>query len=79
MLTDNEYYFRPMDAKPENQPRRPPGRYETLRNAVEVAPLRPLRIPTDRLMAGRREIVLQHGAEEYRLRVTSLGKLILTK
>lgn len=37
------------------------------------------RIPTDRLMGGRREIVLLHGLEEYRLRVTSTGKLLLTK
>jgi hemin uptake protein HemP len=31
------------------------------------------------LMAGRRDVVLVHGAEEYLLRITSLGKLILTK
>jgi hemin uptake protein HemP len=31
------------------------------------------------LMRGRREIVVQHGIEEYRLRVTAAGKLILTK
>jgi hemin uptake protein HemP len=37
------------------------------------------RIPSDRLMAGRREIIIQHGDEEYRLRVTAAGKLILTK
>ncbi|MBN9086352.1 MAG: hemin uptake protein HemP [Reyranella sp.] len=41
--------------------------------------VRPLRISTDRLMGGRREIVLQHGLEEYRLRITSAGKLLLTK
>ena len=39
----------------------------------------PLRISTDRLMGGRREIVLQHGLEEYRLRITAAGKLLLTK
>jgi len=37
------------------------------------------RISTDLLMGGRREIVLQHGPYEYRLRITSAGKLILTK
>lgn len=31
------------------------------------------------LLAGRREIVILHGTVEYRLRVTSQGKLILTK
>ena len=30
-------------------------------------------------MAGRRVIVIRHGAEEYRLRITGAGKLILTK
>ncbi len=44
-----------------------------------LLPPRPLRISTDRLMGGRREIVLQHGLEEYRLRITSTGKLLLTK
>lgn len=44
-----------------------------------AAPLRPPRISTERLLGGRREIVLQHGLEEYRLRVTAAGKLILTK
>jgi hemin uptake protein HemP len=39
----------------------------------------PLRVSTDRLMGGRREIVLQHGLEEYRLRITAAGKLLLTK
>lgn len=43
------------------------------------APARPPRLSTERLMGGRREIVLQHGPEEYRLRITSTGKLILTK
>ena len=68
-----------MDTTPENQSRRPPSRIGRVPTAVEGTPLRPLRIATDRLMGGRREIVLQHGDEEYRLRITSLGKLILTK
>ncbi|MFI4999002.1 MAG: hemin uptake protein HemP [Reyranellales bacterium] len=37
------------------------------------------RVTTDQLMRGRREIILQHGVEEYRLRITAAGKLILTK
>lgn len=37
------------------------------------------RVSTEQLMRGRREIVVQHGAEEYRLRITAAGKLILTK
>ena len=31
------------------------------------------------LFQGEREIVIRHGAEEYRLRITRTGKLILTK
>jgi len=46
---------------------------------ARVAPLRPPRISTERLMGNRREIILQHGVDEYRLRITSTGKLILTK
>jgi hemin uptake protein HemP len=46
---------------------------------ARIARPQPLRISTDRLLAGRREIVLQHGLEEYRLRITSAGKLLLTK
>lgn len=43
------------------------------------APARPRRIASDRLMAGMREIIIEHGADEYRLRITGSGKLILTK
>ena len=73
-----------MQQKPENQLVAPAGRpglaaggYAAV--AIEVAPRRPPRITTDRLMQGHREIVVQHGREEYRLRITGLGKLILTK
>ena len=34
---------------------------------------------SDRLLAGRNEISITHGDSIYRLRLTSLGKLILTK
>ena len=37
------------------------------------------RIHVQDLMAGAREAVLLHDSEEYRLRLTSNGKLILTK
>lgn len=36
-------------------------------------------IDSQRLLAGGRELVIQHGAEEYRLRLTRNDKLILTK
>lgn len=37
------------------------------------------RIATSELMAGEREIILDHDGKEYRLRITALGKLILTR
>jgi hemin uptake protein HemP len=39
----------------------------------------PLRIAADALFRGRRELIILHNADEYRLRATSNGKLILTK
>lgn len=51
----------------------------TLRSsrAQSAAPMR--RLTTEALMAGAREVILEHRGEHYRLRVTSNGKLILTK
>lgn len=40
---------------------------------------RPPRIDSRQLLQGGREIVIVHGADEYRLRLTAAGKLILTK
>jgi hemin uptake protein HemP len=37
------------------------------------------RIASEQLMAGKREIIIEHGQDEYRLRITGSGKLILTK
>jgi len=37
------------------------------------------RLPSDSLLAGMNEIEIEHGASIYRLRITPLGKLILTK
>ena len=37
------------------------------------------RIAVSELLNGGREVVLLHGGDEYRLRLTSNGKLILTK
>lgn len=31
------------------------------------------------LLAGHREVIIQHGSDRYRLRLTSNGKLILIK
>jgi hemin uptake protein HemP len=37
------------------------------------------RISTADLMQGAREVIIVHGGEEYVLRITKTGKLILTK
>ena len=37
------------------------------------------RVTSAELLRGARELVIQHGADEYRLRLTSKQKLILTK
>ena len=39
----------------------------------------PSRLSTDRLFNGARELIIEHAGEAYRLRITSKGKLILTK
>jgi hemin uptake protein HemP len=36
-------------------------------------------VSSDDLMAGETVIIIQHGKDEYRLRLTASGKLILTK
>lgn len=36
------------------------------------------RVTSDALLAGGREVVIEHAGREYRLRLTSNGKLILT-
>ncbi|NQV27261.1 MAG: hemin uptake protein HemP [Rhodopirellula sp.] len=36
-------------------------------------------ISTDRLFGGRDEILIRHGNDTYRLRITRAGKLILNK
>jgi hemin uptake protein HemP len=37
------------------------------------------RVSSEALLGNQREIEIQHGAQLYRLRLTALGKLILTK
>jgi hemin uptake protein HemP len=43
------------------------------------APKNLRRIRSDELLKGDREIIIIHDDKEYRLRLTSLGKLILTR
>lgn len=37
------------------------------------------RLPIDALLDGKPEVIIEHAGEDYRLRITSKGKLILTK
>ncbi|MGE0190377.1 MAG: hemin uptake protein HemP [Steroidobacteraceae bacterium] len=39
----------------------------------------PHRLSIDVLLDGRPELIIEHAGAEYRLRITSKGKLILTK
>jgi hemin uptake protein HemP len=46
---------------------------------ADQRPAQPPRVESSSLFGNAREIVIVHGNEEYRLRQTSQGKLILTK
>ena len=37
------------------------------------------RLKVSELLGGQREAILEHGGQDYRLRITANGKLILTK
>ena len=39
----------------------------------------PVQSRSEDLLQGRRELLIQHGDEQYRLRLTRMNKLILTK
>jgi hemin uptake protein HemP len=45
----------------------------------EAAGSAPLVVDSATLMAGRRELIIRHGEDTYRLRITASNKLILTK
>jgi hemin uptake protein HemP len=47
--------------------------------AREAAPRDGVRIASTELFRGRREIVIVHRGQEYRLHITKADKLILTK
>jgi len=44
-----------------------------------VQPQRPVRLQVATLLEGGREAILEHAGQDYRLRITANGKLILTK
>ena len=47
--------------------------------APETTDRQPLILESSELLAGRRELLIRHGAATYRLRLTASDKLILTK
>lgn len=57
-----------------NQPPRAARAAESTTGAAS-----PLVVDSATLMGGRRELIIRHGDEVYRLRITASNKLILTK
>ncbi|MGZ4969397.1 MAG: hemin uptake protein HemP [Methylobacter sp.] len=51
----------------------------TLSAKQEIAPALRQRLQSTELFGTAREVVIEHAGEEYRLRLTRQGKLILTK
>jgi hemin uptake protein HemP len=60
--------------QPTTSPPRPPAASARRRAGFELR-----RVHSDELLAGSQEIEIIHRNQCYRLRITSLGKLILTK
>lgn len=56
-----------------------PSKKDSLNSFIENGTPKLRRVTSDELLAGQNELVILHGGEEYRLRKTSKGKLILTK
>ena len=57
-----------------------PFRLLSLKRSGDAAPAAPVRsVSSQTLLAGGRELVIQHQGSEYRLRLTRNDKLILTK
>lgn len=62
-------------AAAEERPPRDPAASETTRSS----PTRPVRVQVSEILHGGREAILEHAGQDYRLRITANGKLILTK
>ena len=56
----------------------PPTGRGTMVNTGGARPA-PARVNIDTILRGRQEVIIEHRDEEYRLRITSNGKLLLTK
>ncbi len=62
-----------MNKRPE-----PPPQAETHPDALASPQAGLRRVPASDLLGGQRELLIVHGGREYRLRLTSKGRLILT-
>ena len=56
-----------------------PLRDEPRPTQTQLQPAEPPRLKVSDLLAGGREAILEHSGQDYRLRITASGKLILTK
>ena len=52
---------------------------ETNQERPAAAPRPAAAVSSEDLFGGTRELIIRHGREEYRLRITRANKLILTK
>jgi hemin uptake protein HemP len=68
-----------MNTSHDDEKRSNSGHQPSLGRAARQIALRENRIESAELFSGTREIIIAHGEETYRLRLTALNKLILTK
>jgi len=66
-----------MATPPQHPPALPPATTRPMQQTAAPEPVH--RISSDELLAGALEVQIEHRGSLYRLRQTSLGKLILTK
>ncbi|MBN8974017.1 MAG: hemin uptake protein HemP [Xanthobacteraceae bacterium] len=68
-----------MSKTSQENDRNPKDREATISVAARTITARGNTLDSKELFSGGREIIIVHGAENYRLRLTSQNKLILTK
>ncbi len=62
-----------------SKPQPPAMSGEPIENTPARNPKARARLTSAELLGQSREVIIEHGGDEYRLRLTSQGKLILTK
>jgi hemin uptake protein HemP len=68
-----------MSKTSQENDRNPKDRETTISVAARTIAVQGNTLDSKDLFSGGREIIIMHGAESYRLRLTSQNKLILTK